>query len=160
MYSQEMDRAFSSIDDEVKILTGFTTPYNDVKYGGAGATFHGCREEGEGVPSMASEGGRTVPRLPWTSGKGIWRCLPRKTSILGRPLEVQKGHFHERQIIGQITTVNVRFSIHPFLSMADVYPWTSIRGAEGLFPWTSNNRADHYCKCTSQYASFKFLLYI
>jgi hypothetical protein len=37
-----------------------------------------------------------------------------------------------------------------FPSKEDIHPWTSIRGTDGS--WTSNNRAEHYCNCTSQYA--------
>jgi hypothetical protein len=119
MYSQERDRAFPSIDDKLKILTGLTTPNIDVKYWWLVQPSTDVEKRERASLPWHPKGG-TGPHLPWTSGKGI----------------------------------------RLFLLMTDVYPWTSIRGTEWSFPWTSNNRADHYCNCTCQYASFKFLLYI
>ncbi len=80
MYSQERDRAFSSIDDNVKFLTGLTTPNIDVEYWWL-------------VQPSTDVKKRERASLPWHPKGG-----EQDHAFHGRPKKESGGPFHKRRL--------------------------------------------------------------
>jgi hypothetical protein len=93
---------------------------------------------------------RQIKNFNWVCNALHWRREP-STDVEKR--ERASLPWHPKGGTRPPPSMDVRKKNLAVPSIKDIYPWTFCRGTEWSFPWTSNNKAEHYCNCTSQYLS-------